>query len=291
MVENIKTYKQKGNYVCLNGEFIKKNEITLLSNNRAFRYGDGVFETIRVIRKEPLFFSKHIKRLTNALSLLKIDFQKDTLEVKLKQDIVRLLNTNKFFAGAKIRITVYRESEGLYTPENNNMAYLIESSEVNDELYTLNTKGLNISIFHDIDLYYNQFSSFKSINSFPYILAGIYSKNNNFDDCILTDNASNLIEGISSNLFLLKNNSLFTPSTQSGCINGIMRNIIIDIALSKSMTVFDEAILTENDLLNADEVFLTNVVSGVKWVLSYKKKRYYKRFSKLLIDELNKLIF
>ena len=283
-------YKFKGQFVCFNGEFIRHAEINLSANNRAFKYGDGVFETIRIKNKEPLFYTEHIKRLAFALELLKIEFTVEFLKETLKQNIIRLLNANKFFVGARIRVTIYRDSDGLYTPTDNKLGYLIEATELENELYTINKRGLKIGIYDDIKLDYNEFSSFKTINSFPYILAGIYKKQNGFDDCILVNNSNNLIEGISSNLFVLKNNVLFTAGTESGCINGIMRNIIIDIALSKSMTVFDEALINENDLLNADEIFLTNVISGVRWVLSYKKKRFYNKFSKTLISELNKLI-
>lgn len=283
-------YKLKGQFICFNGEFIRKSELNISANNRAFKYGDGVFETIRVIKKEPLFYIEHIKRLSLALELLKIDFSIDFLKTELKQNIVRLLNANKFFAGARIRITVFRSGEGLYTPTSNKMEYLIEASELENEYYALNKRGLNIGIYNEIKITYSEFSNFKTINSLPYILAGIYKKQNGFDDCILVNNENNLIEGISSNLFILKNNVLYTTGAQSGCIEGIMKNIVIDIALSKSMTVFDEALLTENDLLTADEIFMTNVINGVQWVLSYKKKRYYNKFSRVLISELNKLV-
>ena len=284
------TYKLKGQFICFNGEFIRKSELNISLNNRAFKYGDGVFETIRVIKKEPLFYIEHIKRLSLALELLKIDFSIDFLKTELKQNIVRLLNANKFFSGARIRITVFRGGEGLYTPTNNKMEYLIEASELENEYYTLNKRGLNIGIYNEVKITYSEFSNFKTINSLPYILAGIFKKQNRFDDCILVNNSNNLIEGISSNLFILKNNILYTTGAQSGCIEGIMKNIVIDIALSKSMTVFDEALLTEEDLLTADEIFMTNVISGVQWVLSYKKKRYYNKFSRVLISELNKLV-
>lgn len=289
-MQNNTTYKLKGQFICYNGEFIRKNDLSISANNRAFKYGDGVFETIRVIKKELLFYNSHLRRLTLALDLLKIEYSLDFLKTDLKQHITRLLNANKFFAGARIRITFFRDSDGLYTPDSNKMGYLIEATELEDEFYTLNKRGLNIGVFTDIKITYTQFSNFKTINSYPYILAGIYNKKNNFNDSILTNDAGNLIEGISSNIFILKNNVLFTPGTQSGCINGIMRDIIIDIALSKSMTVFDEALITEKDLLTADEVFLTNVISGIRWVVSYKKKRFYNKFSKILTSEINKLV-
>jgi len=290
VIKEESTYKLKGQFICYNGEIIRKTEINIPYNNRAFKYGDGAFETIRVYKKEPLFYSEHIKRLSFALELLKIDYSVDFFKTTLVQNIEHLLNANKFFAGSKIRLTVFRDADGLYTPTKNKMAYLIEAEELENELYTLNKKGLNIGIYNDVKISYNEFSSFKTINSFPYILAGIYKKQNGFDDCILVNNSNNLIEGISSNLFILKDKTLFTAGTESGCINGVMRNIIIDVALSKSMTVFDEAVIKESDLLTADEVFFTNVISGVRWVLSYKKKRFYNKFSKILIAEINKLI-
>lgn len=289
-MQNEKEYKLKGQFVCFNGNFIRKNELNISLSNRAFKYGDGVFETIKVVRKEPLFYTQHLNRLVFALNTLKINYNLEFLKVEMLQKITRLLNANKYFSAVRIRITIYRNGEGLYTPESNEMQYLIEATELDSELYQLDKKGLKLGIYTETKKNYSNFSSFKTINSLPYILAGIYKTENNFDECLLQNDNNELIEGISSNIFILKGNSLFTPAINAGCIKGIMREIVVNIALSKNITVFDEAIIKEQDLLDADEIFLTNVIYGIKWVVSFQKKRYYNKFAKNLTDELNKLI-
>ena len=279
-------YTQKGKYINFNGENIRLNEFNLSFDNRAFKYGDGLFETIRVANKSILFYKEHITRLFYGMKLLKISFNSDKLKHQLEKSIILLLNANKHFAGARIRITVYRDSKGLYTPEDNNFSFIIESTELKSEKFILNKKGIKIGLFKDVRLRYTEFSSIKTLNSLPYILAGIYKKENNLDDCLLLNSMNMIVEAISSNLFLVKDNILITPSLAEGGINGITKNIIIDIALKNKFTLIEDAELHETDILNADEIFLTNSISGIIWVGAYKNKRYYNKISKRFINKL-----
>ena len=280
-------YVQKGKYINFNGENIKSENFSLQITNRGFKYGDGIFETIRTANKEPLFFKEHLTRLFYGMNLLKFDFENEIFGNKLYKSIILLLDANKHFSGARIRLTVFRNGEGLYTSETNDFSFLIESKELETNDFKLNKKGIKIDIFKDIRLRYSEFSSIKTLNSLPYILAGNYKIKNKLDDCLLLNSTNVIVEAISSNLFLVKGNSIITPSLNEGGINGITKNIIIDIALSKRFTLIEDAQLRETDLLNADEVFLTNSISGITWVAAYKNKRYFNKTAKLLMAELN----
>ena len=283
-------YSQKGKYINFNGENIRSDEFNLNFDNRAFKYGDGLFETLRIANKIPLFYKDHITRLFYGMKLLNLNFNSETLKHKLEKSITLLLNANKHFAGARIRITVYREGKGLYTPENNDFSYIIESTELESSEFILNTKGIKIGLFKDVKLRYSEFSRFKTLNSIPYILAGIYKTEKKFDDCLLLNSLNNIVEAISSNLFLVKDNALITPSLNEGGIDGITKNIIINIALANKFIIIEDAELHETDILNADEIFLTNSISGIIWVGAYKNRRYYNRTAKKFIVEINKLI-
>jgi branched-chain amino acid aminotransferase len=284
------TYSQKGKYINYNGDNIRTENFNINIHNRAFKYGDGLFETIRAINKVPLFYREHITRLFYGMKLMKLDFASEILKNQLEKSIINLLDANKHFVGARLRITIYRNGEGLYTPENNNYCFVIESSELENNKFQLNKIGIKIGLYKNVRLRYSEFSQFKTLNSLPYILAGIYKKENNFDDCLLLNSMNNIVEGISSNLFLVKDNTLITSGLQEGGINGITRNIIIDIALSNKFILIEDANIIEKDLLNADEIFLTNSISGIIWVGAYKNKRYYNKISKKFIKELNFII-
>ncbi len=120
-----------------------------------------------------------------------------------------------------------------------------------------------------------------------YTLAAIYRKENGFDDCLLINEKNALVESVSSNLFIVKNKVLFTPPLDDGCVEGIMRKQIIKISRKLNYKVIDNKSLFPDDLIQADEVFLTNAIRGVSWVVAYKEKRFFNTTSKTLIRELN----
>ena len=283
-------YSLKGKFINYNGDNFKQETFSLSYNNRAFKYGDGVFETIRTANKKPLFLNEHFTRLFYGMKLLKFDFDSDILKIELEKSILLLLNANKHFAASRIRITIFRDGEGLYTPQTNKFNYLIESQELETNEFTLNKKGYKIDIFKDVKLRYSEFSSIKTLNSLPYILAGIYKNENKLDDCLLVNSLNTIVEAISSNLFLVKDKTIITPGLNEGGINGITKNVIIDIALANKFSLIEDADVRETDLLNADEVFLTNSISGITWVGAYKNKRYFNKTAKLLLKDLNALL-
>ena len=274
-------------YICFNGDFVKEKQTVLTCQNRAFRYGDALFETIRVSSKKIFLFDDHLKRLTKSMGFLKMNVPSSFNKEDLSKQIIKLLNTNRLFQGARLRLTVFRADGGFYTPVTNNISYIIEAEKLENEKYILNKKGLIIEIYDEFKKPVNALSNFKTTNAFPYILAGIYKKENGFDDCILLNQNNNIIEAISSNIFLVKGKSIYTPSIDDGCVAGVMRNKIIDIAIDLKYIVFEDASLRITDLLNADEVFLTNAINGVKWAIAFRTKRYYNTVSKQLIAELN----
>jgi len=280
----------KGQFVNFNGDNLRQETFSISHNNRAFKYGDGLFETIRTVNKKPLFIGEHFTRLFYGMKLLKFDFDSDKLKIELSKSIKLLLDANKHFSGARIRITIFRNGEGLYTPETNKFSYLIETKELGTNEFTLNKKGFKIDVFKDIKLRHTEFSSIKTINSLPYILAGNYKNENKLDDCLLINSSNLVVEAISSNLFLVKDNSIITPGLNEGGIHGITKNIIIDISLANKFSLIEDAEIRERDLLNADEIFLTNSISGINWVAAYKNKRYFNKTSKLLIKELNAIL-
>jgi len=276
--------------ICLDGILYPKSEALWGSENRAFRYGDSLFETIHTNGTEIQFLPEHLDRLTKGMVCLGMNIPSNFNE-KIKREITYLINKNKAFSGTRIRLSVFRKDGGLYTPADNSISYLIESSALEHDHYILNRKGLKIGIYNEIRKSYNLISRFKTGNSLPFILAGNYRKKMHWDDCILLNDRGNIVESISSNLFLVKDGILMTPSIESGGVSGIMREQIIETAVALNITVFDDCVLNPENLLNADEIFLTNAISGIQWVVAFQERRYFNKTAKLLIEELNRKTF
>ena len=276
-----------GQFICFNGKMIPATSPSLFHNNRGFCYGDALFETIHANGTRIQFFTEHYRRITTHLSLLKIKPPRFFGPQNLEEAMTKLLNKNRILKGARLRLSVFRNSGGYYTPQTNESSYLITATPLEEDLYTLNKKGLKIDIFRDIHKPLNRFSNMKTANSLLYIMAGIKKSENGVDDMILVNEKGNLCEGIASNLFLVKGKEIFTPPLGDGCVEGVMRGQLIRIAAENGFFCREKS-LVENDLKEADEIFLSNAVKGITWVVAWKQKRYYKKISVMLTEALNK---
>lgn len=278
-------------FILYNGNYHYKDDFGLSYKNRAFCYGDALFETMHANGTKIQFFTDHIIRLRFGMKTLGMEIPANIENDTIEKEIIKLLHKNKLYQGARIRLIVYRNEGGKYTPKNNSISYLAETDYIENEQYQLNTKGLAVGLFDKIKKPVNTLSNLKSSNALIYIQAGLFAQKNNWDDCILINENNQLVEGVSSNLFILKDSILRTPPLSDGPVAGIMRKQILQIADSLKLKIINKESCTEQHLLNADEVFLTNSISGIKWVMGYKDRRYFNRTSKILIDKLNKTAF
>jgi branched-chain amino acid aminotransferase len=277
-------------FIILNGKFYLANEPVMMHNNRAFCYGDALFETIRCLGTQPHFIDLHMKRLYKGMQALKMLPSDDLSHNNINKYIEKLLNKNRVFKGARIRLTVFREQGGLYSPVNNTVSWLMESSAIENEHYKLETKGQVIDIYDGLHKPVNSLSALKTTNSLIFVLAGIFRKENNLDECLIFNQYGRICESISSNVFIAKDNKIITAPLSEGCIEGTMRHIVIELAREIGYTVEERGILEKN-LIEADEVFLTNAIQGVKWVSAYRERRYFNFISRKLITALNQMTF
>lgn len=274
----------KDKYCILNGHLISIYEPTVSFANRAFRYGDALFETIRVCNNKLMFVKDHLTRLKLGMTVLRMNLPAEFTSENLSEFIVQLLKHNAHAPNARVRLTVFRNGGGLYTPETNDISFLIESTELEGP-YALNQKGFWVDIYADIKKSINKLSNIKSANSLIYVLAGVAKQSMKLDDCFLVNENGTICESISSNIFVVKNGTLFTSPLTEGCVAGIMRKQIMHLATENKILTF-ESPLTMYTLLNGDEVFLTNSISGVQWVGQYKDRFYTNKMAHFFHEKL-----
>jgi len=253
--------------INFNGKIVDAEQPIINFQNRAFQYGDGVFETIRMFDGKIPFLKYHIERMRKGLDLLKFKTPKKYNASFFSKEIKKIAQGN-----ARIKIIVFRDDGGLYTPKNNRPKFLIQSSPLKDSEFILNKKGLTIDFFEDQKLSISPLSNIKSCNSIPYILASLFKKEQNLSDCIMFNQKDRIAEGSSSNIFLLKKNKLITPSLSEGCIDGVLRKVIIDTAEEINLKIKEKKV-SLNSLKNAEEIWLTNSISGIRWVSEIKNFR------------------
>ena len=275
-----------GKYVNINGRILESSKCALSVENRAFRYGDGVFETVRLINGKPVFMPDHFTRLTHGLSNLQMLIDPSFSLKNLTLQIKELSLKNNIAEGGRCRITCFRNPGGYYSPENLHFSYIIEAIPLEKNVYALNDEGIKLGIYDDVPVTLNKLSADKMLNRQIQVLAGIHASKNHFDDCLVLNQKGLIAEAISSNIFLLIDGVLYTPDIKSGCINGVMRKQVISKAKKMNVGVVETSITTKS-LEKCAEVFLTNVVSGISWVGAFDKYRYFHDFSEKLVNEIN----
>jgi len=277
----------KDKYCILNGHLISVYEPSVAFNNRAFRYGDALFESIRTCNNKLMFLRDHITRLKLGMTVLRMNVPAEFNTENIQEQIINLLKHNTHAPNARIRLTVFRNEGGYYTPETNDISFLIESTEL-EGMYQLNQKGFGVDVYSDIKKSINKLANIKTGNALLYVMAGLAKQSMKLDDCFILNENGTICESVNSNIFLVKNGTIYTPSLSDGCVAGIMRKQIMTLATQHKILVF-ETNLTDYTLSNADEVFLSNSISGVQWVGQYKQKYYTNKMAVFFNEKLNQL--
>lgn len=275
-------------YINYNGEIFPADHPVITVANRSFRYGDGLFESMRWMKSKIMFSDLHAERLRKGMKMLKLEGYSHMDSYFLRQKAEELAHRNKTGPSARIRFTVFRDAEGLYAPLSNKPAYVLEVDKINEANYGLNRKGFIVDVFDEVAKPVFALSNYKTCNSLVYVLAGVFKNQHALDDVLLINQNGFLCEGMSSNLFVVYDKQIYTPALNEGCIAGVMRSVVIKLAKQNDM-VITEAQISPEILNEADEVFLTNASRGIQWVMGYNKKRYFNEISKFLTAELNKL--
>ena len=273
--------------INFNGQIIDGDTIGFNQLKRGFNFGDGLFETIRVFNGKIICLDAHFNRISSGLDVLKIKQNYSFNQNSLERYINELLLYKNIKYGGKVKVYIFRAGLGTYKPETNQMSFVLEAMDLEQNKYVLNKKGFLVDIYHEYSKTVNQLSFFKTSNSLLYVLAAVTASENNLDDLFIVNEKNEIIESSNSNVFFLKEDVLLTPPLNSGCIEGVMRTEVIRAAKDLGINVLESNVYQE-DLEKSREIFLTNVISGIRWVGGYKKKRFYNFISKKIIEKLNK---
>ena len=274
-------------YVNNNGVLIPEESYAIKTGNRGHLYGDGFFESIRVINGHVVNFDNHYKRIRATFKVLQMTLPANFTAEFLLKEIRALLVQNNVTRGGKIRLSIDRKPGGTYLPRTNDVDYFIEAYPLPVNNFTLNEAGYRINLYNDIKKSITFLSNFKTKNGLIYVMAKLYAKTHQLDDVLLQNDKLGIIESSSANLFLVSNGVLYTPGLDSGCLGGTMRMQIINLALENNIKVY-ECQITPQHLLSADELFLTNAISGIIWVGQFRTKTYGNETTKKINNLLSK---
>lgn len=271
--------------VNINGTLYQDFEANIPTNNRGLAYGDSVFETIKVNNNKPVFWEAHYFRLMASMRILRMEIPMHFTPEFLEKEIVNLVQSfPKKAISYRVKITVYRDSEGFYTPTSNNVLYIISAQELSSDLYEINKGHYEIELFKDYLISPNLLSTLKTNNKAVNVVGSIFAKENNYSNCLLLNTNKSIIEALNGNIFLIKGNTVKTPPLADGCLKGIVREKLIEIITKSPDFELSESSISPFELQKADELFITNVIQGIVPITKFRKKEFSADIcSKLLV--------
>ena len=271
-----------------NENYINKSDSDLL--NRGFLYGDSVFESIRIVNNKIIFWEDHYMRLMSSMRIIRIEIPQSYTPDFFKLQITNTISkVNPSFTG-RVRLTIFREGGGYYTPELSSPSFIVNCSVIDSKEFFLKDSEFKVDLFKDYYIQNDLLSNLKTNNKLINVLAGIYANENNLDNCILLNNKKNVTEFLNGNLFIVRGNKIITPNLDSGCLKGIMRKKIIEYVKLLPEFSIEETVISPFDLLSANEIWLTNSISGIINVTNYRNKSFSNDIAKIFIDFLNKKV-
>ena len=261
---------------------LQDSDTNLLDQNRGFLYGDGVFETLKIVGGKILFFEDHYFRLMAAMRIVRMEIPMNFTLEYLEEQVLSLVEKNKIEQSARARITVYRNNGGLYLPTNNTVSFLIQTSAIENPVYSISEKEYEVDLYKDFYIPKQLLSTLKTTNKMIHVTGSIYAKENDLNNCILLNDSKNVVEALQGNLFMRMGNTLITPPISEGCLNGIMRKQILSFAKKETILEVVEQVISPFDLQKADELFVTNVIRGIQPITKYRKKEFEQDTAKVL---------
>lgn len=262
-------------------------DANILAGNRAFLYGDSVFETVKILDGKVLFLEDHYFRLMSAMRIVRMEIPMNFTMEYFEEQILSTAASENFSGSCRARISVYRKEGGFYLPKDNNVSFLITVLPLEDSVYRIEKDQYEVELYKDFIVTKHLLSTIKSSNRMINVTGSIFADENGYDNCLLINDEKNVIEALNGNLFMLMGNKLVTPPISEGCLNGVMRKQILALAKKIETIEVEEAPISPFDLQKADELFITNVVRGIQSITKYRKKEYGMGLANDLLLRLN----
>jgi len=278
--------------VNFNGKLLTEESFFLNHGNRGLRYGDSLFETMRAVRGQVLLWEDHYLRLMASMRILRMEIPMH-FTMEFLEDEIRRTITSKSGMGngtARIRLTVFRNDGGLYLPSSNDISYIIECTALDNSFYVLEDAAIEVELYKDFYVNPSLLSTLKTAHRLVNVLGSIYAKENNYDNCLLLNQDKMVVEALNGNVFLVQGDTIKTPPLKDGCLNGIIRKKLMEIVAKLENYTLEEVSISPFELQKADELFITNSVSGIVPITRYRKKKYDHKVARELVGKLNAVI-
>ncbi len=267
---------------------ILEDDMHISITNRGYAYGDALFETLKIVGGNILYWETHYFRLMASMRILRMEIpMRFTMEF-LEAQIQQTLKANGLEGeDARVKMMVHRNEGGLYLPEQNTVGYNITAKALEDAVYYLNEAPYEVDLFKDYTVAPSLLSTLKTNNKAINVVGSIYAKENALQNCLLLNTAKSVVEALNGNVFLVKGTTIKTPPLSDGCLKGVMRTQILALIEKLEGYTLEEASISPFELQKADELFITNVIKGIQPITKYRKKQFTTTVAKQLVTQLN----
>ena len=271
------------NHFIFNGKLYPVSEPVIGPANRALRYGDGLFETMKMLDGNIIQQMDHFERLWEGMKVLQFELPGLFTKGNLITAVKKLATKNDHEKAARIRLNIFRSDGGLYDAVNNTPNYIIETWSLPDTNRLWNSNGLVAGIFEDAKKSCDILSNLKHNNYLLYVLAAFQAKKEKWNDAIVLNQFGRIADSTIANVFLVKNKTVITPLLSEGCVAGTMRKKLIEYLLQNNIAC-QETMVTTEDILNADEIFFTNSIYNMRWVQRIKNTVYGNSYTREIYE-------
>ncbi|MFT5848713.1 MAG: branched-chain amino acid aminotransferase [Psychroserpens sp.] len=274
--------------INFNGELIE-NTTFMSSENRGYKYGDALFETIKVVYGKILFWEDHYFRLMSSMRIMRMEIPMNFTMEFLEKELLKTINVNGLAkSSVRVRLNVDRGDGGKYLPKEKTIQYSISVEKADSDFYAMpKDEDYTVDLYKDYFVSPGLLSTLKTNNKAINVLGSIYAQENRLANCLLLNTNKSIIEALNGNLFLVSGEQIKTPPIADGCLKGIMRKQIIEVIVNSGDYVIEEASISPFELQKADELFITNVIVGIQPILKYRKKEFNTKIAEDIMKRLN----
>lgn len=277
-------------FIYSNNKLVPEKDFIVSYKSRAYRYGDGVFETLKVRKGVPLFLKHHYSRLILALHTLHYEIPEHWSYSFFVYTLIDLAKQNNIKNG-NLRIQVSRLGEGKYLPTSNGCDLMMEIHPIAVDAYVLNQETFTLGLYTEMFKPTGKWSNFKLVNSQIYVQASIFKQQQNFNEVLILNEHGRVADASTANVFAVINNLLICPPSNEGGIDGVLRRVLVKLCKQHKIEL-QQAPLSLTDIKDAGEIFLTNVIKGIMPVTQFNNQTlsstYAQQLHNLLLEKEEK---
>lgn len=275
-------------FFLFNNQLLAAGTPVLGPNSRCVRYGEALFETMRVAEGKIALESFHFERLFQSMKLLGWHLPTLWGSSLLQEAVLKICRKNKL-QNARVRLQVFAGEGGVFEGIDAHPQWLIECWPLEPPHWVLNENGLDIGVFPLGRKAVDAFSSIKSSNYLLYLQAGRYARQEKLNEALLLNQFGRICDATISNIWWIRGDEIATPPLSEGGIGGTMRRFLLEKLPRHGFSVREKPLCPE-ELLDADAVFLSNAIRGIRWVKQFGERRYEPGMVSVIQQKLPRLL-